>query len=45
MEGETVDVTMASPPEDKIRLFRALFRGGEDVYARRYVSVKSGKCG
>lgn len=43
--GETVDVTMTSPPEDKIRLFRALFRGREDVYARRYVSAKSGKCG
>ncbi len=36
---------MASPPEAKVRLFRALFRGREDVYARRYVSAKSGKCG
>ena len=24
---------------------RAMFRGREDVYARRYVSAKSGKCG
>lgn len=37
--------TMASPPEEKIRLFRARFRGREDVYARRYVSANSGKCG
>ena len=32
-------------PGDKIRLFRAMFRGREDVYARRYVSAKSGKSG
>ena len=38
-------VTMASPPEEKVRLFRALFRGREDVYAKRYVSAKSGKSG
>ena len=38
-------VTMASPPEEKVRLFRAMFRGREDVYARRYVSAKSGKSG
>ena len=36
---------MSSTPEAKIRLFRSLFRGREDVYARRYVSAKSGKCG
>ena len=41
----SVDVTMASPPEAKVRLFRALFRGRDDVYARRYASAKSGKCG
>ena len=40
-----MDVTMASTPDEKIRLFRAMFRGREDVYARRYVSAKSGKCG
>ena len=34
-----MNVTMESPPEAKVRLFRALFRGREDVYARRYVSV------
>ena len=40
-----MDVTMASPPEAKVLLFRSLFRGREDVYARRYVSAKSGKSG
>ena len=25
-------VTMASPPDEKVRLFRAMFRGREDVY-------------
>ena len=40
-----MDVTMASAPDEKIRLFRAMFRGREDVYARRYVSTKSGKSG
>lgn len=33
---------MASPPEAKIRLFRAMFRGREDVYARRFTSAKTG---
>ena len=45
MGGDSMDVTMASPPEEKVRLFRAMFRGREDVYARRYASAKSGKCG
>ena len=34
-----------SPPEAKIALFRALFRGREDVYARRFESRTSGKSG
>lgn len=40
-----MDISMESAPGDKIRLFRAMFRGREDVYARRYVSAKSGKSG
>ena len=36
---------MESPPEAKVCLFRALFRGREDVYARRYMSAKTGKSG
>ncbi len=34
-----------SPVPDKIALFRALFRGREEVYARRFESRKSGKAG
>jgi hypothetical protein len=38
-------VTCHSSPEDKIALFRALFRGREDVYPRRFESRKTGKSG
>lgn len=38
-------VTDRSPPEVKISLFRALFRGREDVFARRFESRTSGKSG
>jgi superfamily II DNA or RNA helicase/very-short-patch-repair endonuclease len=34
-----------SPPEAKIVLFRSLFRGRDDVYARRFESKKTGKVG
>jgi superfamily II DNA or RNA helicase/very-short-patch-repair endonuclease len=34
-----------SPPEQKIALFRRLFRGREDVYARRFESRRTGKSG
>lgn len=34
-----------SPVEAKIRLFRALFRSREDIYARRFESRKTGKSG
>jgi hypothetical protein len=34
-----------SPVEAKIRLFRSLFRGREDLYARRFESRKTGKSG
>ena len=34
-----------SAPEDKIALFRSLFRGREDVYPRRFESRKTGKKG
>jgi superfamily II DNA or RNA helicase len=32
-------------PNEKIALFRSLFKGREDVYARRFESVKTGKSG
>jgi len=38
-------VTATSPPEDKIRLFRSLFRGREDVFPRRWQNDKTGKSG
>lgn len=34
-----------SPSSEKIRLFRELFRGRDDVYARRFESAKTGKSG
>ena len=34
-----------SSPEAKIALFRSLFRGREDVYAKRFESKKTGKTG
>jgi superfamily II DNA or RNA helicase/very-short-patch-repair endonuclease len=38
-------VTNESPPAEKIALFRALFRGREDVYPRRFESRRTGKAG
>lgn len=34
-----------SSPQEKIQLFRSLFRGREDVYPRRFENRKSGKSG
>ena len=45
MGRETVLVRQQSPPETKIALFRSLFRGREDVYPRRFESVRTGKSG
>jgi hypothetical protein len=38
-------VDRQSSVEAKIRLFRSLFRGREDLYARRFESLKTGKSG
>ncbi len=38
-------VTALSPEKEKIRLFRRLFRGREDVFPRRFESKKTGKSG
>ena len=38
-------VTNCSSPDEKVALFRALFRGREDVYARRFESQRTGKTG
>jgi hypothetical protein len=34
-----------SPADEKIAWFRSLFRGRSEVYARRFVSRKTGKAG
>ncbi len=34
-----------SSPENKITLFRSMFKGREDVYAKRFESKKTGKSG
>ena len=38
-------VTNQSSQEEKLALFRSLFRGREDVYPRRFESMKTGKKG
>ncbi len=38
-------VSQASPPHEKIALFRSLFRGREDVYPRRFESRRTGRAG
>jgi len=38
-------VNQCSSPEEKIALFRSLFRGRDDVYPRRFESRKTGKSG
>ena len=40
-----MSVTQTSPASAKIEWFRSLFRGREEVYPRRFESVKSGKAG
>jgi hypothetical protein len=40
-----MSVSNSSPPEEKIALFRSLFRGREEVYPQRFESAKSGKTG
>ena len=41
----TEPVTQGSAPAAKIKLFRSLFRGREDVYPRRFESRKTGRAG
>lgn len=38
-------VTQESPSEVKIALFRSLFRGRDDVYAIRWETKRTGRCG
>lgn len=43
--ASAVSVTNDSGPDEKIKLFRSLFRGREDVFALHFESKKSGKSG
>ena len=43
--NEAAGVHKASPPQTKIALFRSLFRGREDVWPRRFESLRTGKSG
>lgn len=38
-------VTQSSPPAEKIALFRSLFRGREEVHARRFENARTGRSG
>jgi hypothetical protein len=42
---EDAPVTNSSGPADKIALFRALFRGREDVFPTRWENAKTGRAG
>ena len=44
-DQRAASITNHSPLAAKIKLFRSLFRGREDVYPRRFVSRKTGKAG
>lgn len=43
--SDTPFVTNFSPQDVKIQLFRSLFRGREDVYPKRFESMRTGKTG
>jgi hypothetical protein len=43
--NDTLTVTNYSSQEGKIAIFRSLFRGREDIYPRRFESMKTGKQG
>ena len=45
MIKDAAAVHMKSTPDEKIHLFRSLFRGREDVFARRWYSVQKEKSG
>jgi len=45
MDRTDVPVNNHSPPATKIVLFRSLFRGREDIYPRRFESLRTGKSG
>jgi superfamily II DNA or RNA helicase len=40
-----IEINDHAPPETKIALFRSLFKGRDDIYAKRFESKKTGKAG
>ena len=42
---DNIRINNHSPPEGKIALFRSLFKGREDIYAKRFENIKTGKSG
>jgi len=44
-QASLIEIGNHSPPEIKIALFRSLFKGRDDIYAKRFESRKSGKSG
>lgn len=44
-DEKIVSVNKFSSPQEKIKLYRSLFRGREDVFARRWYSIKSEQSG
>lgn len=45
MPSPAASIHNGSPPELKVKLFRSLFRGRDDVYPRRFESRTTGKSG
>lgn len=45
LESQILSVNQFSSAEDKIKLFLSLFAGRTDVYAKRWVSKRTGKSG
>ena len=43
--NQSLGINNYSSIEDKIKLYRSVFRGREDVYPRRFESIKTGKSG
>jgi len=40
-----ITITSSSHSNDKIKLFRTLFKGRQDVFAKRYENSRTGKAG
>jgi len=45
LEFQSIVVTIQSSEQEKLALFKSLFRGREDVYPLRFESAKTGKAG